>query len=433
MAEKPLDLERSTLAVIMGGGAGKRLYPLTKLRSKPAVPFGGKYRLVDIPISNCINSGIKYIYVLTQFNSVSLHKHIQLTYRFDRFSNGFVELLAAQQTPGNEQWYQGTADAVRQNLRYLMNENFSHILILSGDQLYRIDFSAMLRQHADSGADITVAAMPVGRQETGRLGILQVDREKRIVKFAEKPKTEAELEGLRIEAPVRSLLGLQGSEPAYLGSMGIYVFNRDRLAEALDNDFTDFGHHIIPRAIDRCKVLAFPYQGYWEDIGTIGSFFEANLGLADVLPRFNFFDGQSPIYTHARALPASKVNGGSFKQTVLSDGCIVDDSHLERCVVGLRSIIAPGCDIRDTVLLGADFYESRESIERAAREGIPPMGIGRNCRIRRAIIDKNARIGEGSVITPENKPSEYDSEAYCIRDGVVVIPKNSVIRAGTVL
>ena len=433
MPERSLDLEKSTLAVIMGGGAGKRLYPLTKMRSKPAVPFGGKYRLVDIPISNCINSGIKYIYVLTQFNSVSLHKHIQLTYRFDPFSSGFVELLAAQQTPGSEQWYQGTADAVRQNLRYLANEAFSHILILSGDQLYRIDFSAMLRAHVASGADITVAAMPVGRQETSRLGILQVDPKNRIVKFAEKPKTEAELVGLQMEEPARSLLGLKTPGPAYLASMGIYVFNRDKLTEALDNDFTDFGHHIIPRAIERFQVQAFPYQGYWEDIGTIGSFFEANLNLADVLPRFNFFDGQAPIYTHARALPASKVNGGSFRKTLLSDGCIVDDSRLERCVVGVRSIIAAGCDIRDAVLLGADFYEDRESLERSAREGIPPIGIGRDCRIRRAIIDKNARIGAGSVITPDHKPAEYDSEAYCIRDGIVVIPKNAVIPAGTVL
>jgi glucose-1-phosphate adenylyltransferase len=433
MIPDPVDIEKSTLAVIMGGGAGKRLYPLTKMRAKPAVPFGGKYRLVDIPISNCINSGIKHVYVLTQFNSASLHKHIQLTYRFDRFSSGFVEILAAQQTPAGEQWYQGTADAVRQNLRCFMGGNFSHVLILSGDQLYRIDFQAMLARHAASGADITVAAMPVGRHETSRLGILQVDQKNRIVKFAEKPKTEEELAGLQVEEPVRSQLGIKGAEPAYLGSMGIYVFNRDRLVEALDNDFTDFGHHIIPRAIEKMNVSAFIYQGYWEDIGSISSFFEANLNLADLVPRFNFFDGSSPIYTHARALPASKVNGGSFQNTLLSDGCIIDDSRLQRCVVGVRSIIAAGCDISDTVLLGADFYESQESLTRSAREGIPAVGIGRNCRIRRAIIDKNARVGAGAVITPDNKPADYDSDVFCIRDGIVVIPKNAVIPAGTVL
>jgi len=433
MANPHLDLEKSTLAVIMGGGAGKRLYPLTKMRSKPAVPFGGKYRLVDIPISNCINSGIGHIYVLTQFNSASLHKHIKLTYRFDVFSNGFVEILAAQQTPSGEQWYQGTADAVRQNLRYFTAEDFPRILILSGDQLYRIDFSDMLHQHVSSGADITVAAMPVGRGQTSGLGILQVDEQKSIVRFVEKPKTDAELEGLAVADSVRPVLGLAGSEPAYLASMGIYIFNRDKLVEALRNDCTDFGHHIIPQAIGKFRMLAYPYQGYWEDIGTIRSFFEANLGLTDFLPRFNFFDVQSPIYTHARALPASKVNGGWLKQTVLSDGCIIDDSRLERCVAGLRSIIAPGCDIKETVIMGADFYESGEAIARNAAHGIPPMGIGRDCRIRRAIIDKNAHIGAGSVITPDNKPAEFDSEDYCIRDSIVVIPKGAVIRPGTVL
>jgi len=291
----------------------------------------------------------------------------------------------------------------------------------------------MLKQHIASGADITVAAMPVGPNDISRLGILQVDQDRRIVRFVEKPKTEAEVLPLQVQEPVRSLLRLSGPEPTYLASMGIYVFNRERLAEVLDNDFTDFGHHIIPRAIEKCKVQAFPYQGYWEDIGTIGSFFEANLGLAEVLPRFNFFDGQSPIYTHARALPASKVNGGHFRQTLLSDGCIIDDSSFERCVIGVRSIVAPGCDIRETVILGADFYENRESVARHTQEGIPPIGIGRNCRIRRAIIDKNARIGEGSVITPDRQPAEYDSEQYCIRDGIVVIPKGAVIAPGTVL
>ena len=433
MAERRHDLAQSTLAVIMGGGAGKRLYPLTKERAKPAVPFGGKYRLVDIPISNCLNSGIKYVYLLTQFNSVSLHKHIASTYRFDRFSSGFVEILAAQQTPSSEHWYQGTADAVRQNLRYFQGEEFSHVLILSGDQLYRIDFAAMLRQHADTGADITIAALPVGPAQIGRLGILQVDQAKRVVRFVEKPQTEAEASPLQVQEPARPQLGLTGPGPHYLASMGIYIFNREKLAAALDNDFTDFGHHIIPHAIANSKVLAFPYQGYWEDVGTIANFFEANLGLADVIPRFNFFDGRAPIYTHTRALPASKVNGGQFRQALVSDGCIIDDSRFERCVLGVRSIIAAGCDIRETVILGADYYESAESVARNAAQGLPAIGIGRGCRIRRAIIDKNARIGAGAVITPDHKPAEYDSAAYCVRDGIVVIPKGAVIAPGTVL
>ncbi|MCX5789035.1 MAG: glucose-1-phosphate adenylyltransferase [Elusimicrobia bacterium] len=431
--EDLLEPEKSTVAVIMGGGAGKRLYPLTKMRSKPAVPFGGKYRLVDIPISNCLNSGIRHIYVLTQFNSASLHKHIKLTYRFDNFSKGYVEILAAQQTPSSEQWYQGTADAVRQNLRYITEEGFPYVLILSGDQLYRIDFEAMLRQHVETGADITIAAMPVGPEETGRLGILQVDAEKRIVRFFEKPQSAAELDGLEVPEAALATLGLGAKAPAYLASMGIYIFNRERLMESLHNDFPDFGHDILPRVIKDCRVLAYPYKGYWEDIGTIKSFFDANLALTDVLPRFNFFDTRSPIYTHARALPASKLNGGRFQRTLISDGCIVDDSRLERCVVGVRSIIAPGCDIRDTVMLGADAYESAGSIARHAAEGLPPIGIGPGCRIRRAIIDKNARIGAGAVITPDNKPAAFDSENYCIRDGIVVIPKDAVIPAGSVL
>ncbi|MDD5656768.1 MAG: glucose-1-phosphate adenylyltransferase [Elusimicrobia bacterium] len=417
-------LERKTLAVIMGGGAGKRLFPLTRMRAKPAVPFGGKYRLVDIPISNCINSGIEHIFLLTQFNSASLHKHVKLTYHFDVFSNGFVEILAAQQTPAGSEWYQGTADAVRQNLRYLALEEYPYVLILSGDQLYRIDFAEMLARHAASKADITVAAMPVARSECCRMGILAADAEGRITRFVEKPGDEAALAGLALDEAARRRLDLEGQEPAYLANMGIYIFNREKLAEALDNDLTDFGHHIMPRAIGKLRVLAYPCRGYWEDIGTIRSFFDANIALTDYLPRFDFFEPQAPIYTHARALPASKVNGGMIKQAVLSDGCIIDDSRIERSVVGLRSIISAGCDIAETVIMGADFYERGDVAE---RNRVPRLGIGRGCRIHRAIIDKNARIGEGSVITPEGKPPEFDAPNYFIRDGIVVIPKNAVL------
>ncbi|MFA6003205.1 MAG: glucose-1-phosphate adenylyltransferase [Elusimicrobiota bacterium] len=426
-------LEKNALAVIMGGGAGKRLFPLTKMRSKPAVPFGGKYRLVDIPISNCINSGINHMFVLTQFNSVSLHKHIKLTYRFDVFSNGFVELLAAQQTPSGDSWYQGTADAVRQNLHDIVRKDFPYVVILSGDQLYRMDFRRLLEQHHQAGADLTIAALSVPREQTAGLGILRVDAEKKIVDFVEKPKTDAELEPLRVQDELRERLGVNLSVPQYLASMGIYVFSRDALVKALDNDFKDFGHHVIPQAIKTQRVMAYAFKGYWEDIGSIRSFFEANLGLTDYLPRFNFFDASAPIYTHARALPASKVNGGSLKQTVLSDGCIIDDSRLERCVVGLRSIISPGCDLREVVVMGSDYYDSRDSIVRNEAQGIPPIGIGRGCRIQRAIIDKNARIGDGSVISPDGKPSEHDADNYYIRDGIVIIPKNAVIKPGTII
>ncbi len=417
----------------MGGGAGKRLFPLTRDRSKPAVPFGGKYRLVDIPISNCINSGIEHIYVLTQFNSTSLHRHIKRTYRFDHFSNGFVEILAAQQTTAGEQWYQGTADAVRQNLRYLLHEDNEHILILSGDQLYRMDYSRMISQHAESGADITIATLPITRDEAKRFGILQVNAERNIVRFVEKPKTDDLLSSLQVQDPILSLLRVTTSEPLYLASMGIYVFSRNVLAKVLDNDLSDFGRDIIPRTIGKYRVHAYLYQGYWEDIGTIRSFFDANLGLTDVLPRFNFFDHTSPIFTHPRALPSSKVNGGHLKHCIVSDGCIINDSRLEHCVVGLRSVIETGCDIRDTVIMGADYFESDNSRLKNEAHGIPPMGIGRGCKIHRAILDKNVHIGAGAVITPNGKPGELDGQNFYVRDGIIVIPKGAVIPAGAVL
>ena len=427
------DLQQNALAVIMGGGAGKRLFPLTKHRSKPAVPFGGKYRLVDIPISNCINSGIERIYVLTQFNSTSLHRHIKRTYRFDYFSHGFVEILAAQQTPEGEHWYQGTADAVRQNLRYLLNEDNEYVVILSGDQLYRMDYSRMLTQHIETGADITIAVLPVQGAETSRLGILQVNPDKQIVRFVEKPQTPEQLAPLQVNDAILSLLRLTTSDPVYLASMGIYIFSRNILAKALENDLPDFGRDIIPGSISKFRVMAYPFQGYWEDIGTIKSFFEANIALSDFLPKFNFFEHLSPIYTHPRALPASKINGGTFKQTIVADGCIVNDSYLERCVVGLRSVIEHGCDIRECIVMGADYYESGSVRLKNEASGIPAMGIGRHCRIRRAIIDKNAHIGDGATISPEGKPENVDGKDYYIRDGIVVIPKNAVILPGAMI
>jgi glucose-1-phosphate adenylyltransferase len=421
----------NVLGVIMGGGQGARLFPLTKERAKPAVPIAGKYRLVDIPISNCINSNIRQIYVLTQFNSASLHRHIHDSYSFDRFSRGFVEILAAQQTFGGASWYQGTADAVRQNLRYFLHDDYDYIVILSGDQLYRLDYRRVLQQHVESYADITVAAIPVPRHEATSLGILQVNEEKRIVRFVEKPKDERLLDELKLQDPLLSHLRITSSEDHLLASMGIYVFNREVLHKALDNDKTDFGKHIIPDAIGRFRVGAFIFQGYWEDVGTIRSFFDANLALCSSKPSFNFFDRDTPVYTHARFLPASKIIDSTIRNALIADGCIILKSHIENAIVGVRSLILGDCELRDIIIMGCDFYESHhQSLERDAM-GIPHMSIGRGCKIQRAIIDKNAHIGENVIITDKSGAPDFDGPSYYIRDGIVIIPKNAIIPPGT--
>jgi glucose-1-phosphate adenylyltransferase len=417
-------ITEKTLAVIMGGGAGTRLFPLTKERSKPAVPLGGKYRIVDIPISNCINSGLRRIYILTQFNSTSLHKHINSTYKFDSFSRSFVEIMAAQQTPTDTSWYQGTADAVRQNLRDFLQYPYQYYVILSGDQLYRMDYRDMLEQHIATKAKLTIATIPVGREAASGFGIMHTDAERKIIRFVEKPKEKEQLDALRIPAPLLKELGLPAGEEHFQASMGIYIFNRDTLVEALDNTYVDFGKHVIPEFIHKQRVMAYIFQGYWEDIGTIRSFFDANIMLTDQVPAFNFFDTVSPIYTHARFLPGSKLNGATIKHAIVSDGCIIDDAHIERSVIGIRSYIGGGTTIRDSIVMGADFYD----VDAAA--GGPGLGIGRNCVIDRAIIDKNARIGDGAVVTPEGKPSEFDGPNFYIRDGIVVIPKGATIAAG---
>jgi glucose-1-phosphate adenylyltransferase len=412
----------------MGGGAGKRLFPLTKDRSKPAVPLGGKYRLVDIPISNCLNSGIRGIYLLTQFNSVSLHQHISATYKFDIFSAGsFVEILAAQQTPTGAGWYQGTADAVRQNLSYFLERPWNYFLILSGDQLYQMDFEVLMADHLASGADLTIATLPVERQAAEGFGIMQTDAARRITRFVEKPTEPAVLDSLRIPGPLLSELGLDTSSERYQASMGIYLFNREALVQCLENDFEDFGKNVIPAAIKDRRVQAHIFQGYWEDIGTIRSFFEANLALAEIEPPFSFYRPESTVYSRPRFLPASKINGATMHRAVVSDGCIITDASLERCVIGIRSIIESGAVLRNVVMMGADFYET----ESAPPSGAPPVGIGRNTTINDAIVDKNARIGERVVISPEGKPSEYDGENFYIRDGIIIIPKNAVIPDGT--
>ena len=410
----------------MGGGAGTRLFPLTKDRAKPAVPLGGKYRIVDIPISNCLNSGLRSIYVLTQFNTMSLHRHIQASYKFDNFSRSFIDILAAQQTPEGSQWYQGTADAVRQNMRYFLERAFDYYLILSGDQLYRMDFRALLHQHIQTGADITLATKPVHRTHVPEFGIMQCGIDRRISCFVEKPKDAIMLQELRMSRELLRAVGVQEDDEFFQASMGIYVFNRDVLVKCLENDLVDFGKHVIPQSIKERHVSAFIFQGYWEDIGTVRAFYEANLDLTDLVPEYSFFDTEAPIYTHPRFLPGSKVNGATLRQAIISDGCIISDAHIERSVIGIRSIIQSGATIRNSVVMGADYFEQ----DRPGAADVPPMGIGKNCVIDRAIIDKNARIADGVVITPEGKPANLDAENYFIREGIVIVSKNAVIPSG---
>jgi len=425
----------NVLAVIMGGGQGTRLYPLTKLRAKPAVPLAAKYRLVDIPISNCINSDIRKIYILTQFNSASLHRHILQTYTFDHFSNGFIELCAAQQTlESHTGWYQGTADAVRQNLNHFFDYRPSYIVILSGDQLYRMDFRKLIHQHIQTKADITIAALPVPRQNASSLGILQTNEEKRIVNFVEKPKEASVLDDLKVVDPLLSHLGVTSSEDHYLASMGIYIFNTKVLVDVLNNRKIDFGRDIIPAAIKTHRVFAYIYNGYWEDIGTIGAFFEANLDITRPHPKFDFFARNAPIYTRTRYLPASQISSSEFNETVIADGCRIGKGvKTNRVVIGIRSVIGTDCSFEDCILMGSDFYEDDAMFNESENKGLPHLGIGKSCKIRRAIIDKNVRIGDNCIITPEGKADDTDHEFYSIRDGIVVVPKNTIIPSGTVI
>jgi glucose-1-phosphate adenylyltransferase len=423
----PPGTTQRTLSIIMGGGAGTRLFPLTKDRAKPAVPLGGKYRLVDIPISNCLNSGLRSIYILTQFNTMSLHRHIQASYKFDNFSPSFVDILAAQQTPSSTQWYQGTADAVRQNLRYFLEKPYDYYLILSGDQLYRMDFRILLHQHIRSGADITLAVTPVEREAASGFGIMLSGPDHRIIRFEEKPKDATVLNELKLGPVILESLGRAPDEELYQASMGIYVFNRHVLVDCLEGSMDDFGKHVIPKAIGERHVSAYIFEGYWEDIGTIRAFYEANLDLTNLVPKYSFFEANAPIYTHPRFLPGSKVNGATLRQAIVSDGCIISDAHIERSVIGVRSIIRSGATIRNSVIMGGDYFEGSAP---QASPGAPPIGIGRNCVIDRAIIDKNARIGDGVVITPEGKDRNVDGPNYFIRDGIIVVPKDAVIPAG---
>lgn len=423
----------NVLSVIMGGGQGTRLFPLTKERAKPAVPLAGKYRLVDIPISNCINSGLRRIYLLTQFNSASLHRHIAQSYKFDHFSGGFVEILAAEQTYTDASWYQGTADAVRKNMIHFLNHDWDYLLILSGDQLYRMDFRAIMTEHAEAKADITIATIPVERQAAKSLGILQIDEDRRISRFAEKPKDPAVLDSLRLHPEWHQKLNISGGGELFLASMGIYVFNRDVIRRLLDNTLTDFGKDIIPQAIQNERVFSHVFQGYWEDIGTIRAFFEANLDITNELPRFNFFDMAAPIFSRPRFLPGSKINGAQIDHAVISDGCILNSANIRHSIIGLRCIVGSGTVMDRVIMLGSDYYESQESIESNGHAGKPRIGVGMNSRVENTIVDKNARIGNNVVITPAGKPENVDHPLYYIRDGIVIIPKNGVIPDGTVI
>jgi glucose-1-phosphate adenylyltransferase len=423
----------NVLSVIMGGGQGTRLFPLTRDRAKPAVPLAGKYRLVDVPISNCINSSFRRIYILTMFNSASLHRHLSQSYKFDHFSGGFVEILAAEQTLSDSSWYQGTADAVRKNLTHFLNNDFDYLIILSGDQLYRMDFRAMVDQHAQTAADITIATIPVPRQQISGLGILQIDSDRRIQRFVEKPKEPGVQDTLRVDKSWYARMGIEDDRELFLASMGIYVFNRNILKALLDNDHTDFGKHIIPAAIQTRRVFSHVFQGYWEDIGTIRSFFEANLDLVSELPRFNFFDMTAPIFSRPRYLPGSKINGAHIDHALVADGSIINYATISYSVIGLRSRVGAGCQLHRVVSMGCDYYETQESIAEHEKAGLPRIGIGKNTRIENAIIDKNARIGDNVVITPAGKAEDVDHERYFIRDGIVVVPRNGVIPHGMVI
>ncbi|HET6438197.1 MAG TPA: glucose-1-phosphate adenylyltransferase, partial [Anaeromyxobacter sp.] len=395
------------LAVILGGGRGTRLFPLTRERSKPAVPIAGKYRLIDIPLSNCINSELRRIFVLTQYNSESLNNHVGQTYKFDAFSRGFVTVLAAEQTDEGGEWFQGTADAVRQSMRHLKSHPSREVLILSGDQLYQMDFRTLADTHRNNRAQVTVGVIPVAREQTAGFGILKVDSRGRIIHFEEKPGPER-LDALESDIP--------GYGRGFLASMGIYLFERDYLEKSIsDPALVDFGRHVIPRAIGITQVQAHVFRGYWEDVGTIGSYFDAGLQLTKPLPPFDFHDANRPVYSRPRFLPATRIEGCTLHAALVSEGCILLGAEVRRSVIGIRSRIGQGTRIEDTLMLGADFYESLEEIDRANARGVPPIGIGAECVIRHAIIDKNARIGRGVRIQNEAGVREADGAGYYVR------------------
>ena len=424
-------MSKKILAVILGGGAGTRLYPLTASRSKPAVPIAGKYRLVDIPISNCLNSGINRMFVLTQFNSASLNRHIKNTYHFSAFSSAFVDILAAEQTPDNPTWYQGTADAVRQCLRHLGPFDSEYILILSGDQLYQMDFMEMLNHHIEKKADISIATIPVPDREASDFGIMKMNSDGYITSFTEKPKKDILPQWVSDTCPT-----MQSQGRHYLASMGIYIFNRQLLSDLLQNEYveaTDFGKEILPQSISKYKVISYQYEGYWTDIGNIYSFFEANLGLTKEIPDFNLFDNNNAIYTRARMLPPAKISGTTLEKTIIAEGCIINASRVENSVIGIRTRIGSGTTIVSSYLMGIDFYETIEEIDHARSHGLPTVGIGSRCYIRNAIVDKNCRIGDDVRINGGPHLENTDHSLYTVKDGIVVVKKGAVLPNGFVI
>ena len=428
--------KRNLLAVILGGGAGKRLFPLTRDRSKPAVPLGGKYRLVDVPISNCINSDVIRMFVLTQYNSASLNKHVATTYRFSNFADGFVEILAAEQTPDSSHWFRGTADAVRQVLPHIRDWRIDTLLILSGDHLYRMDYRKFLARHDESNADITIAVIPIVPDSASEFGLLKTDSEGRVIEFREKPEGEA-LEAMRVDT---STLGLSPEEALarpYLASMGIYIFNYDRLEEVLAEDKSrlDFGKEVIPGSIHKYNVQAYLFDGYWEDIGTIGAFYQANLDMTTAIPPFNLFDAEAPLLTRSRYLPPSKIDDCEIRNSIISEGCIINGARINNSLIGLRSRLGNGSQIEASYMMGADYYQTLEAMQVDLEAGRPWIGVGQGTIVRRAIVDKNARIGAGVRLLNEAGIEEADGPngSYYIRDRIIIVPKNGLIPDGTVV
>ncbi|MBN1893237.1 glucose-1-phosphate adenylyltransferase [bacterium] len=423
----------NTIAIIMAGGAGSRLYPLTKMRAKPAVPIAGKFRLIDIPISNCLNSGLRQMFVLTQFNSESLNRHLSRTFFFSPFSSGFVQILAAQQTIEHTDWYQGTADSVRKNLQYFMGKHNHFHLILAGDHLYSMDYQKLLAFHVEQNADITVGVLPVLKQQAAEFGILKLDKNSRITRFIEKPRTDSALKPF---APAQAWLkenNLEG-EDIYLGSMGIYLFSRKVLEELLEGTVhADFGKGIIPHAINGKRVFGYLFRGYWEDVGTIESFYRAMMDLVAPIPKFNFYAADRPIYTRPRYLPGAKVTGCHLIRSVINEGAILEECTIEDSMIGLRARIKQGARISRSVIMGRDYFENPEDHEENQRLGRPDASIGRDCVIEKAIIDKNARIGNGVQILDRNRGENKETENWVIREGIVIVPKDAVIEPGTVI
>jgi glucose-1-phosphate adenylyltransferase len=420
----------NVITLVLGGGRGTRLYPLTKYRAKPAVPLGGKYRLIDIPISNCINSGLNRIYVLTQFLSVSLHRHIRRTYTFDPFDGGFVELLAAQQTNENTDWYQGTADAVRQNIRYIQQPGVDYVLILSGDQLYRMDYQELIRSHQQSGADATIAALLVDRSQAAGFGIMRIDDDGRVQGFLEKPKTDQEISHVRTDPAWIDARGLQSRGRDCLASMGIYLFNRDRLVDLLTKtDYHDFGKEIFPTSIRTHRVHVHMFDGYWEDIGTIKAFYQANIDLCKPVPEFDISSATAPIYTRARFLAPSKIEGATIRGSLISDGCYIDHGAvIENSIIGLRCRIGPNVHIRDSVIMGNDTYQAPQEMADDLARGVPPIGIGEGSIVEGAIIDKNCRIGRNVRVVNETKVENTPDEGPAqVRDGIMCVPKEATL------